>query len=236
MTYTYIPGFIPAPHATALFAMLWLRLPWEQRGKARKECWMNDFNQSYTYGSPPYERTFNAVEWDENVKGVRDALRVNFGCHYEGCFVNGYEGERNGLDWHADDDPSIDHSKPIAVVSLGQERAIQVRHESTREVTEFMLGSGSLFLMPAGSQFTHKHRIPKVGRAVGSRVSLTFRSLFATSFLSQTVPRYAVCDQCGWKGERIAMKSHPNMPLDEFCPNCGSHDTHLVETLENNDA
>jgi|GEM_PF-4530953 len=31
--------------------------------------------------------------------------------------------------------------------------------------------------MPAGSQFTHVHRIPKVGHKVGPCLSLTFRGL-----------------------------------------------------------
>ena len=106
--------------------------------------------------------------------------------YFEGCFANLYEGERDHLGWHADDDPGIDHTKPIAVVSFGAERAIQVRPKleygmgllkATEASKTFMLESGSLFIMPAGSQFTHEHRIPKVGEKTGERISLTFRGL-----------------------------------------------------------
>jgi alkylated DNA repair dioxygenase AlkB len=40
-----------------------------------------------------------------------------------------------------------------------------------------MLSHGSLLIMPAGSQFTHRHKIPKAGRKVNPRISLTFRGL-----------------------------------------------------------
>jgi hypothetical protein len=38
-----------------------------------------------------------------------------------------------------------------------------------------LLGDGSLFIMPAGMQDSHKHKIPKHDRDCGPRVSLTFR-------------------------------------------------------------
>lgn len=44
-----------------------------------------------------------------------------------GCFLNMYEDGTDALGWHADDDPSIDHDKPIAVVTLGQGRMIHYR-------------------------------------------------------------------------------------------------------------
>lgn len=37
------------------------------------------------------------------------------------------------------------------------------------------LADGSLFVMPAGMQDTHKHRISRSDRPCGPRISLTFR-------------------------------------------------------------
>ncbi len=37
------------------------------------------------------------------------------------------------------------------------------------------LGDGSLFVMPAGMQNTHKHKIPKGDRKMDARISLTYR-------------------------------------------------------------
>jgi alkylated DNA repair dioxygenase AlkB len=110
---------------------------------------------------------------------------------FEGCFLNGYESHRDWLGWHEDDDQGIDHSKPIAIVTLyggpgvDHPRAIQFR-EKLGEVDGKMtygepetlpLEQGSLCLMPAGFQSTHQHRIPKAGFECRSRISLTFRGL-----------------------------------------------------------
>lgn len=73
----------------------------------------------------------------------------------------------------------MDDSRPIAIVSLGAEREIwfQRADPERRLITpdKLRLGNGSLCLMAAGMQDTHQHRIPKAGRVVGPRISLTFR-------------------------------------------------------------
>jgi alkylated DNA repair dioxygenase AlkB len=104
------------------------------------------------------------------------------------------------LGWHTDNDPGINHERPIAVVSFGSRRDIMVRPIVSRDpiisasrvmetatrgfdndlpetVERINLTNGSLFLMDAGMQQTHQHRIPKAGEKRGPRVSLTFRSL-----------------------------------------------------------
>lgn len=181
--YTYVSRFLGGLQSEVMYKELWDQLPWERRPDApRRECWMNDFGRSYTYGSGKGVRTYDAKPWHAHVLVVRDMLKEKYNIYFDGCFVNGYEGERDWLGWHADDDPNIDHTRPIAVVSLGQARAIQTRVKpglagSENKPVTYTLDSGSLFLMPAGSQFTHQHRIPKVGHVALPRISLTFRGL-----------------------------------------------------------
>ena len=181
--YSYVSRFLGGLQADVMFKELWEQLPWERRPDApRRECWMNDFNRPYTYGRGKGTRTYNANPWNEHILNVRAMLNDKLHCDFEGCFVNGYEDSTDWLGWHADDDPLIDHSRPIAVVSLGQSRAIQTKVKkgymgSENKPETFVLDSGSLFVMPEGSQATHLHRIPKVGHAVTPRISLTFRGL-----------------------------------------------------------
>lgn len=185
--YLYKPDLVYPSDAGVLFDVLWKDGPaglwWEKRSDApRKECWMNDFDRPYTYGRGAGVRTYEARPWHYLVLYLREKLKKAGYGYFEGCFANGYTGERDHLGWHADDDPGIDHSKPIVVVSFGAAREIQVREKSGRlpypgETRSFMLEPGSIFVMPAGSQFTHQHRIPKVGHKVGPRLSLTFRGL-----------------------------------------------------------
>lgn len=181
--YSLTQRFLAEVEATALmfYCMSPVDLiPWTRfEGVPRWECWMNDFGRPYSYGAGSNYpgRTYQAVPWDREIRLIRDSLRMAIGVHFEGCFLNRYNTEKDALDWHADNDPGIDHTKPIAVVSLGDSRLISVRSNDKSWHNTYMLNSGSLFLMPPLSQFTHQHKIPKPGRACGPRVSLTFRSL-----------------------------------------------------------
>jgi alkylated DNA repair dioxygenase AlkB len=104
-------------------------------------------------------------------------LEAKLGFRYAACFLNGYENERDALGWHADDSEEIDTTKPIAVITVGNGRAIQFMEKEFGEKVEVFLEPGSLLLMHSGMQQTHLHRIPKVGHKVGPRISLTYRGL-----------------------------------------------------------
>lgn len=183
---TYAEGFIHDPDIW--FDRLWNELNWEKRPDApRREYWTNPYERPYTYGRGAGERTYQSQDSHELIDLGRNLIKSIHGVYLAGCFLNGYETARDWLGWHADDDPNIDHSKPIAIITVGQSRAIQFRHVITPAdkdrkgeygpVSEQMLDSGSLCLMDAGMQFTHQHRIPKAGIVVQPRISLTYRGL-----------------------------------------------------------
>jgi alkylated DNA repair dioxygenase AlkB len=178
---TYIEKFVEPEN---IFKSLWDELNWERRADApRREYWINTLNRSYTYGRGVGVRTYFPQETHPLIEKCTDALEKHLGFRFEGCFLNGYESERDALGWHADDDPGIDHAFPIAVISLYGEpvnaglRTIQTKNKETSEIESFILGDGSLFLMDAGMQDTHFHRIPKAGFKVRPRISLTYRKL-----------------------------------------------------------
>jgi alkylated DNA repair dioxygenase AlkB len=182
--FTYAPGFISNP--TDWFGSLWTELDWERRDSApRREYWATLLGRSYTYGRGLGIRTYEPRPTHRLIDLGRDLIEEHSGVTLEGCFLNGYEGARDHLGWHADDDPGIDHTKPIAIITVGQGRAIQFREvldaaeRQYGEIETVMLEPGSLCLMHAGAQHTHQHRIPKVDRAIDPRVSLTYRGLIA---------------------------------------------------------
>lgn len=180
---TYIKDFISEPVATVMFDRLWNDLNWERRPDApRREYWTNHFNRDYTYGKGAGIRTYKAQANHYWIGEVDAMLREKHCLYLEGCFLNGYEGARDWLGWHSDDDPGIDHDKPIAIVTLyrdhsKQPRVIQFRDNDTQTVDTVELHHGSLYLMPPGFQATHQHRIPKAGFECSDRISLTFRGL-----------------------------------------------------------
>jgi alkylated DNA repair dioxygenase AlkB len=89
-----------------------------------------------------------------------------------------YEDGNDSLGWHADDDPGIDHTRPIAVITLGQGREIWFKENvKGSHPQRLFLEPGSLLLMHAGMQSTHLHSIPKAAREIGPRISMTYRGL-----------------------------------------------------------
>lgn len=190
---TYISNWISPEAAEDFFARLDADLAWQRRENTpRSEYWANTFQRPYTYGSGRGVRTYEAQPSHEVIDLVRDHIARDFGPVLEGCFLNRYNDGSDALGWHADDDPGIDHSKPIAVVTLGQPRAIAFKEvlihgdETTKwsfgPPARLMLESGSLLLMHAGMQHTHQHSIPKgdqpkAGVVVRPRISMTYRGL-----------------------------------------------------------
>lgn len=176
MTPSYFKEFSKFAPVDALAQLL--ALPWLAVTPARKEYFMSDVPRKYTYGRDEFARTYESNPFSDLVHRYRLVLNVP-GVHYNVCFLNRYDEQRNQLGWHADDSPEMDHDHPIAVVSFGAEREIWWRKKDEGGVVPAaqrqVLHHGSLFVMPAGFQQTHQHRIPKADRAVGVRVSLTFR-------------------------------------------------------------
>lgn len=179
----YIPDFLEPDVAQHFFDVLWAELDWERReGAPRREYWTNTLDRDYTYGRGIGVRTYTAKPSHWAIDAVSMDLTQMLDFTYEGCFLNGYEDGRDRLGWHADDDPGIDHTRPIAVITIGAGREIQFKEQTPGSHPEkLMLEPGSLLLMNAGMQSTHLHQIPKAGFVVGPRISLTFRSLIPRS-------------------------------------------------------
>jgi len=185
----YNQHFLSHTIANMAYESLAKDLNWERRDTApRSEYWTNIFDQDYTYGRGNGQRTYESQPrhyWIEYIDAmlrsfVSNELLIAYEPYYEGCFLNKYEDGSDALGWHADDDPGIDHSRPIAVVTLGQARRIQWKKQASgSHPSEQLLEHGSLFLMPAGFQQTHYHRIPRDLSADGTRISLTYRGLLS---------------------------------------------------------
>jgi alkylated DNA repair dioxygenase AlkB len=201
---TYFENFVSAPELK--FLRLWNELNWEDRTARRREYWANIFDRPYTYGSGEASRQYFPQPTHEVIEEVTDALEAMLGFRYEACFLNGYAVGKNALSWHSDNDPAIDHSRPIAVVSLYDEAVIPVEVKETKNgpviapiksgdpgaraiqfkpiggdktaVETLSLAQGSLALMAPGMQETHLHQIPNAGGYVTRpRISLTYRGL-----------------------------------------------------------
>jgi alkylated DNA repair dioxygenase AlkB len=178
----YIPNWTVTPGLQRLEAEVhWLRV-----AETRSEQMMAHGDVSYTYGKGRGERTYTSTPFCTDVATLMDAVNLHLstvhGWHVpmNVCFLNRYLDQNDHLGWHADDHQGTDHTAPVVVVSFGAEREIWWRVNGHKGELppehKVLLGNGSLFTMPPGFQFTHQHRIPKAGREVGARISLTFRA------------------------------------------------------------
>lgn len=175
----YIPDFVGLAD---VYYDFFLNIEWEERTTARREAFYSTVGKDYTYGVGDFARTYTPRPMYENpvLIHLSDLAADTFAYDtvpFELCFLNRYENERQQLGWHADDDTAIDHTRPIAVISLGAERELWIKpiggtHD---DVEKIRLAHGSLLLMLPGMQQTHYHRIPKNDRPCGPRISLTFR-------------------------------------------------------------
>lgn len=160
-----------------LFDVLRSDVGWINKDAPRDECFMSPVPLEYTYGTG-VTRTYKSLEMHPLVDGIMSELNKD-SCEYNVCFLNYYKNEREHLGWHSDDSPEMDPTHPIAVVSFGAERDIWVKMKGNKgnipDEDKYTLGSGSLFIMPAGFQANHLHKIPKCDRVCGGRISLTFR-------------------------------------------------------------
>ena len=172
----YVKDFLKSPNEIFDYMS---SLEWEDRTNARRELFFGTVTEPYTYGSGEFARTYFPKPMNDVVNLIGNDIADRFGFkRYELCFLNYYEGERQALGWHADDAESIDHTRPIAVVSVGAERQIWTKPigGTADDVEKILLHNGSLLLMNAGMQHTHYHRIPKHDRPCGPRISLTYRA------------------------------------------------------------
>lgn len=176
----YTAGFLA--DSNSVFETLWNGLEWERRGLTpRREYYCNEIAVPYAYGRGAGVREYLPKAWHPAITDVKTAIESALGTRFEVCFLNGYEDARDYLGWHADNSPEMDDARPIAIVTVGAERAIEFRSVADRaDVDKIVLGSGSLCVMSAGMQDTHEHRIPKCGFVCGPRISMTFRGYAAT--------------------------------------------------------
>lgn len=172
------PIYVSDYVSTLLFMDRLMGLPWLQVTEARLEYFMSAKDRSYTYGKGVGEREYKSAPFTVPVAYLLGKLNQD-GLAYNVCFLNRYDHQKHQLGWHADDSPMMDQKHPIAVISFGAEREIWWKpNDAKGEIPNDqrqLLGSGSLFVMPAGFQELYLHRIPKCDRPCGTRISLTFR-------------------------------------------------------------
>lgn len=171
--------------ADALFDELLNSIDWQQeevlifgqrRLVPRLIAWHGDSGASYTYSGTAHD----PLPWTPILQAIRSRVAALTGRDFNSVLLNRYRDGRDGMGWHADDEPELGREPAIASVSFGQPRRFLLRHRRERAARcELLLGHGDVLLMTGPTQHHYLHAVPKTMRAAGERINLTFRKVLA---------------------------------------------------------
>ncbi|HXH01478.1 MAG TPA: alpha-ketoglutarate-dependent dioxygenase AlkB [Xanthomonadaceae bacterium] len=180
----YRPGFIDAAQARAWFERLRDEIPWAAQRR------------------PMYDRVVDvprllaAFRLDDPclhpvLHEAGAMLRSAVGTPFNAVGMNYSRDGRDSVAPHTDKLHEIAADHPIALLSLGSPRRMNIREKAQplqatagsapspvdprRRTLRIELAPGSLLLMDYATQLHYDHGIPKVRTPVGPRISLVFR-------------------------------------------------------------
>jgi alkylated DNA repair dioxygenase AlkB len=175
------PRAFAAAEADGLFTALRAGIAWQQeeilifgerRRVPRLVAWHGDPGATYTYSGTVH----TPRPWNDELLLVRERLQSLTGHRYNSVLLNLYRDGRDGMGWHADDEPELGARPAIASVSLGATRRFRLRHRRRAEARCGLdLAHGDLLLMSGGTQRAYQHALTKTARPVGERINLTYR-------------------------------------------------------------
>jgi len=118
----------------------------------------------------------NGVAHRTTTKEIKDKIELAANCSFNSCLLNLYHSGKEGMGWHADDEPEMKRNGAIGSLSLGATRKFSFKHKQTKEKVDILLENGSLLLMLDDTQQNWLHSLPKSLKITEPRINLTFRT------------------------------------------------------------
>lgn len=163
-------------------------LEWEQHyvqmyGKQvaspRLSAWYGDSGAAYQYSGTRYLPKV----WVPELLAIKEQVERVCGQRFNSCLANWYRDGKDGMGWHADNEPELGPEPVIASVSLGATRVFSLRHVHGSYATlKQKLNDGDLLVMRGKLQQYWQHSVPKTRKSVDGRINLTFRLIDAKEF------------------------------------------------------
>lgn len=153
-----------------LFDHLVANIDWVENMKSRKTAC---FGKPYDYA----EQTYEFKPMISVMEDISLLIEKEIGFKPNNCLLNYYPNGKSKMGFHGDTTKMLVPDTGIAIVSLGDNRIMQVRRtKNPTEMYHYILPGGSLFYMSNAMQVDWQHGLPKVVDAAG-RISLTFRQM-----------------------------------------------------------
>jgi alkylated DNA repair dioxygenase AlkB len=119
------------------------------------------------------------MPWNAPLLELKAAAETCAGQSFNSVLLNLYRDGRDGVSWHADNEPGLGRDPVIASLSLGATRRFQLKHRRSGARVALDLAHGSCLVMAGTTQHHWLHQLPKTAQPVGPRINLTFRSMRA---------------------------------------------------------
>lgn len=139
----------------------------------RKVAWIGDSDCTYTYSGVKKQ----PQAWTSELLMIKRKAEELSQYKFNSCLLNLYHNGDEGMGWHSDDEPELDHTAPIVSISFGATRKFSFQHKLDRIKHNLLLESGSALLMHSPTQKFWNHSLLKTKLPVGQRINLTFRKI-----------------------------------------------------------
>lgn len=190
----FLPSFLSAPEADALFQELLVNVPWRTvvattrfstHTLPRLQCWMSDDGvQAQLYQKEP------ALPWSPAVRRVKQRIEqwiagtLGKNVQFDYVLMNYYRDGRDKIGFHRDDEAEEEGKNVIASISLGAERTFLLKpalrgasraQKAAAKQFEFRLAHGSMVVMRGDTQLGWLHSVPPQEGLEEPRINLTLR-------------------------------------------------------------
>lgn len=165
-------------HDTFRFGNKWIKSP-------RKTCSFS-FEKDVTYSYAKKQTDTVFIKQDDHILRKVHTLIKNINKHdsFDPCkinhvLINCYNDGNDYMGWHKDNEKSINQSAGIFSLSIGEERAFQIKNIETKQIVfNKVLASNTLLIMSGlNMQKQYKHQLPKRPKLKNKRYNLTFRCI-----------------------------------------------------------
>uniref|UniRef100_A0A8D2KBY5 Alpha-ketoglutarate-dependent dioxygenase alkB homolog 3 n=1 Tax=Urocitellus parryii TaxID=9999 RepID=A0A8D2KBY5_UROPR len=185
------PGFLDLKEADWMLEQLCRDVPWKQRMGIREDITYPQPRLTAWYGELPYTYSRITMEpnphWPPVLSTLKNRIEGNTGHTFNSLLCNLYRNEKDSVDWHSDDEPSLGRCPVIASLSFGATRTFEMRKKPPPEENgdytyvervKIPLDHGTLLIMEGATQADWQHRVPKEYHSRELRVNLTFRTVY----------------------------------------------------------
>jgi alkylated DNA repair dioxygenase AlkB len=119
----------------------------------------------------PHPLLIEVRRWLESVYTTQLSTEVQFG----GVALNHYRSGNDSVTWHRDRELRHPDQSLVAILTMGAQRPFRIRRFGGGPSIDCSPASGDVVVMGGACQMEWEHAVPKVGRAIGPRLSASWR-------------------------------------------------------------